>query len=446
MSTQVRKIDGKTASSQASKSSEEHVWDSLSAISSNVDEENKEMLELNKSYEDPQQQKSSSKSTSFKESTEKDSLPPVTTDVNTAVEPASLVFRPDCNQAFPDINNMFPQEGNPSPAFKASRHVMHSSPNASPNLSNYKSVVSPITLPSFSKKLDALNESPRLGDIKSPPSFKSQFAKTLSASSSMLFDDVSNGNDLSSIGNAASSNLDSEDMKENSIPLSQICTKLNNNSQLTPSSQVANLLQEIMNTNTGNARNHAPQPLAVSKMSGNEPAPLADFSGASLLLKSCMEATKICSDLVEGSKKKLDEVFSHGMDFNFNSSFDQMFESVVEDDDMFNSPELDEAENANKLTASNTICNVNKNSISFIDDSSNGDDEASKVKSKISRDEMDVDFFLSGDSSKISESCDNKSKENQAKLDLINSSMESEIGKDKYELNMPSYFRKESCI
>ena len=143
-----------------------------------------------------------------------------------------------------------------------------------------------------------------------------------------------------------------------------------------------------------------------------------------IFLSSCLKVSEICSNLVETSNQKLSQVLSDGGDFanaNFSSSFDKMFESVVDDDgdgDFIEETSVDDHSRINVRKCNMVKFNdesVMQNQRDEIDTGADcylTDLEASPQtlrvdqaplldrchgKSKVCIDEMDVDYFLSGE-------------------------------------------------
>ena len=327
----------------------------------------------------------------------------------------SPIFNPNFNEKISNDATRFP-------------HGRSSSQNGlstenSPTLSTYKSVITPIKLSSFSEDeaCESVNiESENKMDV--PPCFKSNFARLLSSSSGKLFDPTISPTKLDNTASSIShNNLTTDKTEQNS----NVCQ--------TNGSEQTFAKEPVLNSLTSN--------LLFDALQGGK-----SIQPPVSMMYSYTQVDELCHKLLESSNQKLKSIADE-IDFSsskFNSSFDEMFDSIIEEqscdtDTYFDSPSL-ECSMESKKSVSFEMIDVKK------DENYSDNDDASSIlsedschtssKSKICEDEMDVDFFLSSDS----ESKNRNSSVKQT-LEKIESFKETESSMDSpvSSLRMPSF-------
>lgn len=264
------------------------------------------------------------------------------------------------------------------------------------SVTQYSSVITPIKLPSWSgaELPSEEHNSDNECRMSSPPHFKSDFAKRLSASSGLLYFPSDGDAVLSRVlefpDDSVSVDLfPATEEAHSSLNSSQTNSLTQNNSagvliagDSVKSASTYRLMEAItkhltlsdedtsLEVDAADAlrSSQASMPRVVGHdssftgaTSGAESKPFMNVlenltpprpEVSDIFLSSCLKVSEICSNLVETSNQKLNKVLSESGDFanaSFNSSFDKMFDSVVEDDCDLNDDVEEVSQECNKL-------------------------------------------------------------------------------------------------
>ena len=345
----------------------------------------------------------------------------------------------------------------------SSQHSV-STVSTDPSLSTYKSIITPLKVAeavTFAANFEERGSTSEERNLSGAPSFKSEFAKRLSASSSLLNKGIPGDEEAQKVLQFQNENLANGGNKSDHIPsnqskgtspskqdefqyLSDVSGSVNETGSLpenssmnlqflldeNPSSKETVLQSHPSNDNfllgslpksSGNviSGDALANSVSLSLFKNNELDQRKDLS--ELIRSSCLKFSEICSSLVDESNQKLHKVLSEDADFsdsnfNFNSSFEKMFDSVVEDDSedferedgdlqetkkvQFNVSESegspkrlrksDFKENETFQPLTNGLLLEPEDQ----EDSSSFSPQNTRQRGKVCEDEMDVDYFL----------------------------------------------------
>ena len=346
----------------------------------------------------------------------------------------------------------------------SSQHSV-STVSTDPSLSTYKSIITPLKVAeavTFAANFEERGSTSEERNLSGAPSFKSEFAKRLSASSSLLNKGIPGDEDTQKVLQFQNENLANGGNQSEHIPSNQSKgTSLVNglpskqdefqylsdvsgsvheteNSSMNlqflldenPSSKETVLQSHPANDNfllgslpksSGNviSGDALANSVSLSLFKNNELDQRKDLS--ELIRSSCLKFSEICSSLVDESNQKLHKVLSEDADFsdsnfNFNSSFEKMFDSVVEDDSEDFEREDSDLQETKKVQfnvsdSESSPKHLRKNDFKETEtfqpltnglllepedqeDSSSFSPQNTRQRGKVCEDEMDVDYFL----------------------------------------------------